>query len=39
MVTPDRIIDAGRARKVLGWRTGRPTFREGYAEVLAAGEG
>jgi nucleoside-diphosphate-sugar epimerase len=39
MVTPDRIIDAGRARTVLGWRAGRPTFREGYAEVLAAGEG
>lgn len=39
MVTPDRIIDAGRARTVLGWRAGRPTFREGYAEVLATDEG
>lgn len=36
MVTPDRIIDASKARAVLGWRPRRPTFREGYAEVLAA---
>ncbi len=34
-VTPDRVIDAGRARAVLGWRPAHPTFREGYAEVLA----
>lgn len=35
-MTPDRIIDAGRARSSLGWRPVRPTFREGYAEVLAS---
>ena len=35
-VTPDRIIDAALARATLGWRPARPTFREGYAEVLAA---
>lgn len=34
-VTPDRIIDAARARALLGWRPRHPTFREGYAEVLA----
>ncbi len=34
MVTPDRIIDASKARAVLGWRPRFPTFREGYAEVL-----
>ena len=34
-VTPDRIIDAAKARSVLGWRPRWPTFREGYAEVLA----
>lgn len=34
-VTPDRIIDAGRAREVLGWRAAHPTFREGYVQVLA----
>ncbi len=33
-VTPDRIIDAAKARAVLGWRPRWPTFREGYAEVL-----
>lgn len=33
-VTPDRIVDAGRARAVLGWRPRHPTFREGYAEML-----
>jgi nucleoside-diphosphate-sugar epimerase len=34
MVTPDRVIDAGKARAVLGWRPRWRTFREGYAEVL-----
>ena len=33
-VTPDRIIDAAKARAVLGWRPQWRTFREGYAEVL-----
>jgi nucleoside-diphosphate-sugar epimerase len=36
-VTPDRVIDAGRARTVLGWAPVYPTFREGYAAVLAGG--
>ncbi|MBC8041706.1 MAG: NAD-dependent epimerase/dehydratase family protein [Opitutaceae bacterium] len=35
-VTPDRIIDAARARAVLGWTARHRTFREGYSEVLAA---
>lgn len=35
-ITPDRIIDAGRARAVLGWRAERRTFREGYSEMLSA---
>jgi nucleoside-diphosphate-sugar epimerase len=35
-VTPDRIVDASRARKVLGWKPAHPSFREGYAEVLAS---
>ncbi|MEN9841997.1 MAG: hypothetical protein RL376_1797 [Verrucomicrobiota bacterium] len=34
MVTPDRVVDAGRAREVLGWRPAYPTYREGYAEIL-----
>lgn len=34
-VTPDRLIDAGRARAELGWRPAHPTFRAGYAQVLA----
>jgi len=33
-VTPDRIIDATKAREQLGWRPRWRTFREGYAEVL-----
>lgn len=33
-VTPDRIIDAAKARAVLGWRPRWRTFRDGYAEVL-----
>jgi nucleoside-diphosphate-sugar epimerase len=37
-VTPDRIVDAARARKELGWRAAKRTFREGYAEVLAAAD-
>lgn len=36
-VTPDRIIDAAKARAVLGWRPRWRTFREGYAEVLRGG--
>ena len=34
-LTPDRIIDAGRARVVLGWAARHPSFREGYREILA----
>lgn len=34
MATPDRVIDATRARERLGWRPARRTYREGYAEVL-----
>lgn len=34
-VTPDRVIDAARARAELGWRPAHATFREGYAKVLA----
>ena len=34
-VTPDRIIDAAKARAVIGWRPRWRTFREGYAEVLS----
>ena len=33
-VTPDRIIDSGLARAVLGWRPAYSTYREGYAEIL-----
>lgn len=38
MVTPDRIIDAAKARAVLGWQPRLRTFREGYAEVLKGRE-
>ena len=34
-VTPDRIIDAAKARALLGWRPRWSTFREGYTEVLS----
>lgn len=34
-ITPDRIIDAARARAVLDWRPKRRSFREGYSEILA----
>jgi nucleoside-diphosphate-sugar epimerase len=37
-VTPDRIVDASRARVELGWRAAKRTFREGYEDVLAAGD-
>ena len=33
-VTPDRIIDAGRAKAVLGWRPAHPSYREGYAQIM-----
>ncbi len=33
-VTPDRVIDASKARAELGWRPAHATFREGYAKVL-----
>ncbi len=35
-VTPDRIIDNARIKRVLGWRPGYASFREGYAEILGA---
>ena len=34
-VTPDRVIDASRARTELGWRPKFPDFRAGYADLLA----
>ncbi len=34
-VTPDRVIVNTKARAVLGWRPLYPTFREGYAALLA----
>lgn len=33
-VPPDRIIDASRARTLLGWLPRHRSFRDGYAEVL-----
>jgi nucleoside-diphosphate-sugar epimerase len=33
-LTPDRIIDASRARAVLGWQARYRSFREGYSEML-----
>jgi nucleoside-diphosphate-sugar epimerase len=33
-VTPNRIIDAAKARDRLGWRLGYPTYREGYFAIL-----
>lgn len=38
-VTPDRIIDNTKARRVLGWRPAFPSFREGYAAILGGGDG
>jgi nucleoside-diphosphate-sugar epimerase len=35
-VTPDRIIDNAKIKRVLGWRTRYPSFREGYAAILGA---
>lgn len=34
-ITPDRVIVAGRAREVLGWRPTYSTFREGYGSLLS----
>lgn len=36
-ITPDRIIANDRLKRVLGWRPRYPTFREGYAALLAEG--
>jgi nucleoside-diphosphate-sugar epimerase len=36
MVTPDRIIDNARIKRVLGWSPKHPSFREGYAAILGA---
>jgi nucleoside-diphosphate-sugar epimerase len=35
-VTPDRIIDNAKIKRVLGWRPKYPSFREGYASILGA---
>jgi nucleoside-diphosphate-sugar epimerase len=35
-VTPDRIIDNTKIKRVLGWRARYPSFREGYAAILGA---
>lgn len=34
-VTPDRIIANAKLKATLGWRPNYPTFREGYAGILA----
>ena len=34
-VTPDRVIVAAKAKALLGWRPGTPTFREGYEKILS----
>ena len=36
VVTPDRVIDNAKIKRVLGWRAGYPSFREGYAAILGA---
>lgn len=33
-VTPDRIIDNGKAKRLLGWRPRFPSYREGYAAIV-----
>lgn len=35
-VTPDRVIDNAKIKRVLGWRARYPSFREGYAAILGA---
>jgi nucleoside-diphosphate-sugar epimerase len=35
-VTPDRIIDNAKIKRVLGWRARYASFREGYAAILGA---
>jgi nucleoside-diphosphate-sugar epimerase len=35
-VTPDRVIDNAKIKRVLGWRAGYPSFREGYTAILGA---
>ena len=35
-VTPDRIIDNAKIKRVLSWRARYPSFREGYAAILGA---
>jgi nucleoside-diphosphate-sugar epimerase len=35
-VTPDRIIDNAKIKRVLGWWPRYPSFREGYAQILGA---
>jgi nucleoside-diphosphate-sugar epimerase len=36
-VTPDRVIENTRLKRVLGWTPQFPTFREGYKKMLAPG--
>ncbi|ATC65714.1 epimerase [Nibricoccus aquaticus] len=35
-VTPDRVIDNAKIKRVLGWRASYPSFREGYVAILGA---
>ncbi|MGC4072639.1 MAG: NAD-dependent epimerase/dehydratase family protein [Nibricoccus sp.] len=35
-VTPDRVIDNAKIKRVLGWRPRYPSFREGYVAILGA---
>jgi nucleoside-diphosphate-sugar epimerase len=36
-MTPDRVIENTRLKRVLGWSPQYPTFREGYKKMLAPG--
>jgi nucleoside-diphosphate-sugar epimerase len=35
-VTPDRVIDNDKLKRVLGWAPRFPTYREGYSAILGA---
>jgi nucleoside-diphosphate-sugar epimerase len=34
-VTPDRVIDNAKIKRVLGWRPAMQSFREGYEKILS----
>ena len=34
-VTPDRVIPNAKAKRLLGWRPGYPSFRDGYEKILS----